>query len=99
MSAWYIFNCMGFYPVCPGSNEYSIGSPCVPGLKVHLTGGGTLNMTTEGWSDEAVYVKAVYLNGKRLSEPVLTYDDIKDGADLHFVMSRKPSKSAFSSKI
>ena len=95
MSAWYIFNCMGFYPVCPGSNEYSIGSPCVPGLKVRLNGGGILNVTTEGWSEDAVYVKAVYLNGKRLRKPVITYDDIKDGADLHFVMSGKPARKAF----
>ena len=95
MSAWYIFNCMGFYPVCPGSNEYSIGSPCVPGLKVRLNGGGILNVTTEGWSEDAVYVKAVYLNGKRLRKPVITYDDIKDGANLHFVMSGKPARKAF----
>ena len=95
MSAWYIFNCMGFYPVCPGSNEYALGSPCAPALKVKLSDGGVLDITTEGWSSEAVYVKAAYLNGKRLAHPVLTYDDIKDGASLHFVMSRKPVKNAY----
>ena len=36
-----------------------------------------------------------YLNGKRLRKPVVTYDDIKDGADLHFVMSGKPARKAF----
>ena len=92
MSAWYIFNCLGFYPVCPGSNEYSAGSPCVPGLKVHLSGGGILEMTTEGWSRKAVYVKAAYLDGKRLKDPLIRYEDIRNGAKLHFVMSEKPSK-------
>ena len=95
MSAWYIFNCMGFYPVCPGSNEYSVGSPCVPGLKVRLSGGGTLVMTTKGWSKDAVYVKEAWLNGRKLTKPVIRYEDIKDGAELHFVMSRKPVKKNF----
>ena len=87
MSAWYIFNCMGFYPVCPGSDWYALASPCVPGLKVKLTDGGTLEVTTEGWSEKAVYVKAVYLNGRKIKGSRISYNDIKDGAHLHFVMS------------
>ncbi len=87
MSAWYIFNCMGFYPVCPGSDWYALGSPCVPGLKVKLSDGGTLEVTTEGWSEKAVYVKAVYLNGRKIKGSRISYNDIKDGAHLHFVMS------------
>ncbi len=86
MSAWYIFNCMGFYPVCPGSDEYELGSPCVPGLKVRLSGGGTLTVRTKKWSKKNVYVKAVYLNGKKLKGTTIRYEDIKDGGDLLFVM-------------
>ena len=89
MSAWYIFNCMGFYPVCPGSDWYALGSPCVPGLKVKLSDGGTLEITTKGWSDKAVYVKAVYLDGKKISGNRISYDDIKNGAHLHFEMSAR----------
>lgn len=55
----------------------------------------TLEMTTEGWSKEAVYIKAAYLNGKRLDSPVIRYSDIKDGARLHFVMSCRPVKNGF----
>ena len=95
MSAWYIFNCMGFYPVCPGADWYAVGSPCVPSLKVSLSDGGVLDITTEGWSRDAVYVKEVRLNGKKLAEPVIRYQDIKDGASLHFIMSRKPVKKSF----
>ena len=86
MSAWYIFNCMGFYPVCPGSDEYELGSPCVPGVKVRLSGGGTLTVRTQKWSKKNVYVKAVYLNGKKLKGTTIRYEDIKDGGDLLFVM-------------
>ena len=86
MSAWYIFNCMGFYPVCPGSDEYELGSPCVPGLKVRISGGGTLTVRTKNWSKKNVYVKAVYLNGKKLKGTTIRYEDIKDGGELYFVM-------------
>jgi len=86
MSAWYLFNCMGFYPVCPGSNEYELGSPCVPGVKVRLSDGGTLTVRTKNWSPEHVYVKAVYLNGKKLKGTTIHYEDIRDGAELVFIM-------------
>ena len=86
MSAWYLFNCMGFYPVCPGSNEYELGSPCVPGMKLHLSDGGILTVRTKNWSPSNVYVKAVYLNGQKLKGTTLLYDQIRDGADLLFVM-------------
>ena len=95
MSAWYLFNCLGFYPFCPASDWYYVGSPCVPQMSVTLSNGKQILMTTEGWSKDAVYVKAAWLNGKRLTEPVIRYDDIKDGATLHFEMSRKPVKKAF----
>ena len=95
MSAWYIFNCMGFYPVCPGSGEYALGSPCVPGLKVDLSGGKTLSVKTRNWSRENVYVKEVYLNGSKLSKPVIKYSDIRDGAELLFVMAKSPAKKCY----
>ena len=86
MSAWYIFNCLGFYPLCPGGNEYELASPCLPGVRVRLSGGATLTVRTRNWSPEHVYVKAVYLNGVRLKGTTLRYEDIRDGADLLFVM-------------
>ena len=95
MSAWYLFNCLGFYPFCPGADWYYLGSPCVPGMTMTLSNGKEIKMTTKGWSEDAVYVKAAYLNGKKLNYPVINYEDIKDGATLHFEMSKKPVKGAF----
>ena len=86
MSAWYIFNCLGFYPLCPGSNEYELGSPCLPGVDVKLSDGGVLRVRTQNWTPDHVYVKAVYLNGTKLKGTTLQYEDIKDGAELLFVM-------------
>ena len=95
MSAWYLFNCLGFYPFCPAADWYYVGSPCVPGMSLTLSNGQKIEMTTEGWSPEAVYVKAAYLDGKRLTKPEIRYEDNKDGARLHFVKSRKPVKRAY----
>ena len=64
-------------------------------MSVTLSNGKKIEVTTKGWSEDAVYIKAAYLDGKKLSSPVIRYDQIKDGAKLHFEMSRKPVKGAF----
>ncbi|MDR0893589.1 MAG: GH92 family glycosyl hydrolase [Mediterranea sp.] len=91
MSAWYMFNCLGFYPVAPSSNMYNIGSPCVQGLTVRLSNGKQIEMTTENWSAENLYVKELYLNGKKYDKSYLRYDDLRNGVKLRFVMSAKPN--------
>lgn len=92
MSAWYIFACMGFYPVAPGSNVYSIGSPCVEAITMNLSNGKQIKVTTKNWSPKNVYIKEMYLNGKRYNQSFLRYEDISEGADLHFVMSSRLNK-------
>lgn len=92
MSAWYIFNCMGFYPVAPSSNVYSIGSPCVEAITVQLSNGRQIEVTTQNWSSTNVYVKELYVNGKKYEQPFLKYEDVQSGIKLHFVMSNKPNK-------
>ena len=91
MSAWYIFNCMGFYPTAPTSNVYNVGSPALPAVTMHMSNGKDLVMTTERWSPANVYVDKMYLNGKPWDKSYLTYDDIKDGAEIRFVMSNRPN--------
>ena len=95
MSAWHIFNCMGFYPVAPSSNKYSIGSPCVEAVTMTMSNGKQIEMTTKNWSPKNVYVKALYVNGKLHKSPFLKYEDICNGAKLHFVMSSKPNQNVF----
>ncbi|MDR1415520.1 MAG: GH92 family glycosyl hydrolase [Odoribacteraceae bacterium] len=91
MSAWYIFNAMGFYPTAPSSNVYNIGSPGLEGVEMTLSNGKVLSVTTENWSPGNVYVREMYLNGKPYCHSFITYDDIKAGADIKFVMSDKPN--------
>jgi predicted alpha-1,2-mannosidase len=92
MSAWYIFNCMGFYPVCPSSNIYNIGSPALPAITTKLSNGKQIRVTTANWSPEALYIDKVLVNGKPYTKSYLTWEMLKDGCALHFVMSTRPNK-------
>ena len=92
MSAWYIFSAMGFYPVCPGSNEYVLGAPYFPYMKVKVDENKHLVIKADKVSDKNRYVKSIKLNGKPYTKAYITYNDIKDGAELEFEMTSKPNK-------
>lgn len=87
MSAWYMFSCMGFYPVDPVSATYVIGAPQMPGFTLHLTGGKTFSIRAEGLSKENLYVESVTLNGKPHTSPYITHDEITRGGELVFKMT------------
>ena len=56
-----------------------------------MSNGKYIDMIAENWSPANVYVKALYVNGKKHNKSYLTYDDIRDGVQLKFVMSSKPN--------
>jgi predicted alpha-1,2-mannosidase len=92
MSAWYLFACLGFYPVCPASDYYVIGAPQLPKAAMHLSNGKTLTMTAANISDQNIYVQSVRINGKDLLTPYLPYAEVKKGGKLEFIMGPQPSK-------
>ena len=92
MSAWYIFSSLGFYPVAPGSEDYSIGSPAVKSAILKLENGKTFTVEAIRQSDKNVYVQKVLLNGKPVSDFVLKHSDITNGGKLVFYMGSKPVK-------
>ena len=91
MSAWYIFSVMGFYPVCPGSDEYVFGAPYLPYLKVCLGNGKTLEIKAPGISDENRYVQKVMLNGQEITQLYLTHNQLMQGGELVFEMGPEPN--------
>ena len=92
MSAWYIFSAMGFYPVCPGTNQYVLGAPYLHYLKLNLENGKTFEIIAEKISSKNRYVKAVKLNGKPYTKEYITQEDIMNGGVLTFQMSSTPNK-------
>jgi putative alpha-1,2-mannosidase len=93
MSAWYIFNAMGFYPVCPASNYYVIGSPGLERAVIHLSNGNTFTVTAKHLSKSNFYIQSVRLNDKEWNSPFLPYDELKDGGSLAFTMGSEPNKN------
>ena len=89
MSAWYIFSSMGFYPVAPGSEEYSIGSPLVNNAKINLQNGRTFEIEVKNQSDKNVFVKSITLNGKPLRDYSISHSQITNGGKMIFTMSNK----------
>ncbi|WP_082458881.1 GH92 family glycosyl hydrolase [Pedobacter sp. Leaf216] len=92
MSAWYMFSSLGFYPVSPGSDVYSLGSPLVNNAIINLENGKTFTVETIKQSDKNVYVEKVLLNGKEITDHKIKHSDITNGGKLTFYMSAKPKK-------
>ncbi|MDJ1499295.1 GH92 family glycosyl hydrolase [Xanthocytophaga agilis] len=92
MSAWYIFSSLGFYPVCPGSEQYALGSPAVKTASIQLENGKVFTIEAKSQSDKNVYVQKVLLNGKPLTQRYITHTDILNGGNLVFYMASKPVK-------
>ena len=92
MSAWYIFSAMGFYPVAPGIDQYVLGAPYLPYMKVRVSEGKYLEIKAPGVSSKNRYVHGVKLNGKPYTRAYITYADLKEGAVLEFDMRSTPDR-------
>jgi len=96
MSAWYILSAMGFYPVCPGSGIYILGSPLFKRAVIHLDpawhSGRTFTVIANNNSDKNFYVQSARLNGKELNRAWISHDEIVSGATLEFTMGPSPAE-------
>lgn len=68
MSAWYIFNTMGMYPLNPASGNYDIGAPQVPYVEISLQNDKKFIIKAINLSDKNKYVKSI----KLMVSPLLT---------------------------
>ena len=92
MSAWYILSSLGFYPVAPGSENYSIGSPAIDHAVLNLENGKTFEIEAINQSPENVYVQKVLLNGKEIKNFTLKHSEIMNGGKLTFYMGNKAKR-------
>jgi predicted alpha-1,2-mannosidase len=92
MSAWYILSSLGFYPVAPGSENYSIGSPAVDHAVLNLENGKTFEIEAINQSPKNVYVQKVLLNGKEIKSFILKHSEIMNGGKLIFYMGSKAKR-------
>lgn len=91
MSAWYVFTCLGFYPLCPAGDGYVIGAPQIPKIVMQLSNGKKLTVIAGNISDRNIYVQSVRVNGKVWPAPFLPYREIKNGGTIIFEMGAQRS--------
>ncbi len=88
-SAWYVFSAMGFYPVCPGSGQYVLGTPYFKHIKVNLENGKTIDIQSDG---NGCYVDGMKLNGNVYNHNYLNMKDLTQGASIQFDLSEQPNR-------
>jgi len=92
-SAWYVFSALGFYPVCPGTDQYVIGAPLFKKASLKLENGKTITIKAPANSDANRFVNAIKVNGKLHTKKYFGYDQLQNGATVEFDMQNKPNKT------
>lgn len=90
-SAWYVFSALGFYPVCPGSGQYVLGTPYFKQVKLHLENGNTVSISAPACSNANRYIDAMQLNGKDYQHNYLTHEDLMQGAKIEMQLAAEPN--------
>jgi len=92
-SAWYVFSAIGFYPVCPGSNQYVLGSPLFNQVSLNLQNGKRFEIVANNNSSENVFSEEKKLNGKDYKKLYISHQDIMNGGKLEMEMKKISSKN------
>lgn len=92
-SAWYVFSALGFYPVCPGTDQYVIGAPLFKRATLSLQNGNKISIEAPESSLNNLFVKDVVINGEKYSKNYLNHSDLMKGAAIRFDMSDTPNKT------
>ena len=93
MSSWYVFSAMGFYPVCPGTPYYILGSPSFPKMSIALENGKTFTVIANNADKENIYIQSALLNGEPYDKSYITHADILSGATLELEMGPEPNET------
>lgn len=91
-SAWYVFSSLGFYPVCPGSDQYVIGAPLVRKATITLENGHKIEISALDNTPENCYIRSLRVDGREYDKNYFSYGDLIKGTTLQFDMSHRPNK-------
>ncbi|GAA3917377.1 glycoside hydrolase family 92 protein [Chitinophaga oryziterrae] len=91
MSSWYVLSAAGFYSVCPGTDQYVIGSPLFPKMTITLENRKQFVIEAENNTAENMYIQSASLNGQPYTHNWISHADIMNGGTLHLVMGPQPA--------
>ena len=92
-SSWLVLSAMGFYPVCPGSPVYEIGSPIFEKSSIRMANGKEFTIVANHVSARNKYIQSAQLNGKILETPWFAHAAIANGGSLVLEMGDRPNKT------
>ncbi len=98
MSSWYVLSALGIYSVCPGTDEYVIGSPVFRKATITMENGNKFTIEAANNSPENVYIQSATLNGAPLNLNYIKYSDIANGGVMHLEMGATPNKTRCTTK-
>lgn len=97
-SSWYVLSALGFYSVCPGTDEYVIGSPLFRKATITMEDGKKFIIEANNNDTQNVYIQSATLNGKSFDKNYVQYKDIINGGTLKFEMGSQPNKNRNTTK-
>lgn len=92
-SAWYVFTSLGFYPVCPGTNQYILGAPLFKKAKLHFENGNVMEIDAPNNSDENSYLNKYVINGQESTRNYIEYETLLKGGRIECDMTAQPNKN------
>lgn len=92
-SSWYVLSALGIYSVCPGTDEYVIGSPAFSKATITLEDGKKFIIEAKNNNAENVYIQSAKLNGATYDRNFITYGDITKGGTLNMEMAKQPNST------
>lgn len=92
-SAWYVFTALGFYPVCPGTDQYVIGAPLFRKATIHMESGKDVVINAPENSASNIYIQDMKVNGQEYTKNYFTHDALMNGATIDIQMGSKPNTS------
>lgn len=90
-SAWYVFSAMGFYPVCPGTDQYVLGSPLFEKATLTFEDGKQMVIEADDVQDNC-YIQSMSLNGADYTKNYITHSDLHKGGRITMKMGTQPNK-------
>lgn len=90
-SAWYVFSALGFYPVCPGTDQYVVGAPLFKKAVLHFENGNDLTINAPLNNSQNMYIKSLEINDKIYTKNYFRHSELLKGGEIHIEMDSEPN--------
>lgn len=90
-SAWYVFSAMGFYPVCPASDQYVLGAPLFKKATLHFENGKSMVIEAPANSDTNIYLNKLQINGQESTKNYIEFETLRNGGRMECEMTDRPN--------